>query len=171
MLLGTTFEVADTLKHDLKKFDCGKQSLNEYLSRFAVKNNGLGLSRTWVLPCPSNEGKSNISAYFTLASSSVSRESLPKQSKSLPSYPIPIVLLARLAISLDYQNKQLGIKTLVHALRTAYSINQSGLPAIGVVIDVLDDDAMRFYEHIGIFTQFSDNPIRLFVHMDVINQL
>ena len=171
MLLGTTFEVADASIHNLKNFDCGKQSLNEYLSRFAVKNNILGLSRTWVLPCQSNENKAQIAAYFTLASSSVSRESLPKQSKSIPAYPIPIMLLARLAVSIDHQDKQLGIKTLVHALRTAYSINQHGLPAIGVVIDVLDDDAMKFYQHVGIFTQFSDDPMRLFVQMDIINQL
>jgi len=164
LLLGTTFEVADASIHHLKKFDCGKQGLNEYLSRFAVKNNVLGLSRTWVLPCLSNEHKTQIAAYFTLSSSSISRE-------SLASCPIPIVLLARLAVSIDHQHKQLGIKTLVHALRTAYSINQHGLPAIGVVIDVLDDHAMEFYQHVGIFTQFSDDPMRLFVHMDIIKQL
>lgn len=171
MLVGTTFEIADASIHDLKKFDCGKHSLNEYLSRFAVKNNVLGLSRTWVLPCQSNENKAPIAAYFTLASSSVNRESLPKQSKSLPAYPVPIMLLARLAISIHHQQQQLGIKTLVHALRTAYSIHQHGLPAIGVVIDVLDNDAMAFYQHVGIFTQFSDDPMRLFVHMDIIKQL
>ena len=171
MLLQTTFEVADTSIHDLKKFDCGKPSLNEYLSRFAVKNNALGLSRTWVLPCQSTVEKAPIAAYYTLASSSVSRASLPKQVKSLPGYPIPIVLLARLAVSVDHQHKQLGIKSLVHALRTAHSINQQGLPAIGVVIDVLDDDAMKFYQHVGIFTPFSDDPMRLFVHMSIIEQL
>ena len=171
MLVGTTFEIADAKTHDLKNFDCGKQNLNEYLSRYAVKNNALGLSRTWVLPCQSNENKAQIAAYFTLASSSVRRESLPKQSKSLPAYPIPIVLLARLAVSVAHQQKQLGVKTLIHALRTSYSINQHGLPAIGVVIDVLDDDAMKFYQHLGIFTQFSDEPMRLFMHMDVMRQL
>lgn len=136
-----------------------------------AKNNTLGLSRTWVLPCKSNDKKAEIAAYFTLASSSVTRESLPKQSKSLPAYPIPIVLLARLAVSVDHQNKQLGIKTLVHALRMAYSIHLNGLPAIGVVIDVLDDDAMKFYNKVGIFTEFSDNPMRLFIHMNVIEKL
>lgn len=171
MLLGTTFAIADAAIHDLKKFNCGKASLNEYLSRFAVKNNLLGLSRTWVLPCPSKAAKAPIAAYYTLASSSVSRESLPTQPKSLPAYPVPIMLLARLAVSVDYQHQQLGIKTLVQALRTAYTIHQQGLPAVGVVIDVLDDDAMQFYQHIGIFTPFSDNPMRLFVAMSIIEQL
>ncbi|WP_173912993.1 GNAT family N-acetyltransferase [Acinetobacter sp. Marseille-Q1618] len=150
MLIGTSFEVSDASIHNLKKIDCGKQSLNEYLSRFAVKNNILGLSRTWISPCQPNDKKAEIAAYFTLASISVTRESLPKQSKSVPSYPIPIVLLARLAVSINHQNKQPGIKTLVHALRTAYSIHLKGPPTIGVVIDVLDDDAMNFYNKVAL---------------------
>jgi len=40
-----------------------------------------------------------------------------------------------------------------------------------VVIDMLDDHAMNLYQHVGIFTQFSDDPMRLFVHMDIIKQL
>lgn len=173
MLLKSSFEIANPATHDLKKFDCAKDSLNEYLARFAVKNNTLGLSRTWVLACKSTtaNNKEPIAAYFTLASSSVSRTSLPTQPKSLPAYPIPIILLARLAVSIDHKNKQLGIKTLVYALRTAHSLSQCGLPAIGVVIDVLDDDAMNFYKHVGIFTPFSDHPKRLFIHMNSIAQL
>jgi len=171
MLLGTTFEVADKNKHSFKNFDCGKPSLNDYLKRFAIKNNTLGLSRTWVLPIPTDADKSDVCAYFTLSLASVERESLPPQTKLLPAYPIPTILLARLAVSVDHRNKQLGIKTLVHALRTAYRIQSNGLPAIGIVIDVLDDDAMNFYKHVGIFTPFSDNPNRLFVHMDIASQL
>ncbi len=171
MLIGTTFEIANASKHNLKVFDCGKVSLNEYLSRFAIKNNQLGLSRTWVLPCTSSAKKVSIAAYFTLASSSIRRESLPQQERALPAYPVPIILLARLAVSTEHQGKQLGIKTLVYALRTAYSLNQHGLPAVGVVIDVLDNEAMEFYKHAGIFTPFSDDPKRLFIPMSVIAQL
>ena len=131
----------------------------------------LGLSRTWVLPGKAGGNKADVAAYYTLAGSSVSREALPKQSKSLPAYPVPIILLARLAVSLEYQHKQLGMKTLVHALQTACSLSQQGIPAVGVVIDVLDNEAMNFYHHAGIFTPFSDNPLRLFVHMSAIAQL
>lgn len=171
MSFANNFEVANASLHDLKNFNCGKPSLNEYLSRYAIKNNSLGVSRTWVLPCQSNEPKAPVAAYYTLASSAVSRESLPPQEKTLPAYPVPIILLARLAVSGDHHNKQLGIKTLIHALRAAYSFHQKGLPAIGVVIDVLDDDAMRFYNHVGIFTTFPHEQNRLFVHMNIIKQL
>lgn len=50
MALEQAFVAADKSAHDLKSFDCGKTEMNEFLARFAIKHNKLGLSRTWVLP-------------------------------------------------------------------------------------------------------------------------
>lgn len=171
MALAAEFVLADAALHDLKGFDCGKVSLNDYLGRFAVRNSSLGLSRTWVLTEQIKHGKQPIAAYFTLASSTVVRNELPKQNKSLPAYPVPVVLLARLAVSVNFQGQQLGAKTLVQALRTALELTERGLPALGVVLDVLDDAALRFYQHMGMFMPLTDQPKRLFVPMGTIRQL
>jgi len=169
--LATTFVLADTALHDLKNFDCGKASLNEYLSRYAMRNSGLGLSRTWVLTEQTVQAKAQVAAYFTLASSTVMRELLPAQTKSLPAYPVPVVLVARLAVSVHHQGQQLGAKTLVQALRTAFTLTERGLPALGVILDVLDDSALSFYQHMGLFTALTDQPMRLFISMGTIRQL
>lgn len=171
MSLASEFVLVDTTLHDLKGFDCGKASLNEYLSRYAVRNSGLGLSRTWVLTEQTQHGKLPVAAYFTLASSTVVREELPAQTKTLPAYPVPVVLLARLGVSVYYQGQQLGAKTLVQVLRTTLELTDRGLPALGVVLDVLDDSALRFYQYMGLFTPLTDQPMRLFVSMGTIRQL
>lgn len=171
MSLSSAFVLIDAAAHDLKGFDCGKPSLNDYLSRFAVRNSTLGLSRTWVLTEIVAQGKAPVAAYFTLASSTVTRELLPSQPKSLPAYPVPVVLLARLGVSLTQQGRQLGAKTLVQALRTAVELTDSGLPALGVVLDVLDKAALKFYQHMGLFTPLTDQPMRLFVPMSTLRQL
>lgn len=169
------FDVADSLTHDFKSFDCDNKSLNEFIKRYAEKNNKLGISKTWVLPVepeePNKGQKLEIASYFTLTHHTVKRESLPNKTGSLPPYELPVILLARLAVSNKYKGKGLGAKTLVSALRTSYTINQRGLPSIGVILDVLDDKAKEFYNHIGIFEQFSNDPMRLFVSMKIICDL
>lgn len=171
MALAAEFVLLDTALHNSKAFDCGKVSLNDYLSRYAVRNSRLGLSRTWVLTEQTGQGKLAIAAYFTLASSTVVPGALPAQNKSLPAYPVPVVLLALLGVSVQYQGQQLGAKILVQALRTALELTERGLPALGVVLDVLDDAALRFYQHMGMFMPLTNQPKRLFVPMGTIRQL
>jgi GNAT superfamily N-acetyltransferase len=82
-----------------------------------------------------------------------------------------VTLLARLAVSEDYQKRGLGGKTLVTALRQTVILKDRGLPSIGVVLNVLDQDALNFYNHFQVPHCFSDNPMRLFVPMQVMQQL
>lgn len=182
MRLEQAFVVADKAAHDLKAFDCGKIGMNDFLSRFAIKHNKLGLSRTWVLPeaasaveptppdSKQSGSKKTIAAYFTLASATVSREEIPVQ-HSLPIYPIPVIMLARLAIDSKYQGQGLGAKTLVTALRQARTLGQSGLPAYGLILDVLDEQALSFYNSFDVFQPFTDDPMRLFVGMKTLSDL
>lgn len=167
------FVSADHTQHDLKAFDCGKPDMDTYLARFAVKNMQLGLSRTWVLPVVNQDQgthKSKIAAYYTLASSTVTREEIPTD-KSLPGYPVPVILLARLAVDKQYKKQRLGEKTLITALRKAVALTETGLPALGVILDILDDDALGFYQHFEMFEPFTDNPMRLFVSMRTLVQI
>ena len=145
--------------------------MNLFLSRFAIKNGKLGLSRTWVLPVDEpDKSKAPIAAYYTLASSSISRHDIPID-KNLPGYPVPVVLLARLAVDKNHQGQHLGEKTLITALRKSVELTDKGLPVIGLILDVLDENALYFYQKYEIFKPFTSDPMRLFVSLLVLRQL
>ena len=159
---------------DVKSFDCGKDAINTYLHRYAAKNMALNLNRTFVLPDRAAESsrKSQVAAYYTLAYQTLIREDLPDLTR-LPRYPVPVILLAQLGIDQRFQRQGLGAKTLVHALRQAYKIacNPEGIPAIGVVLDVLDQDALFFYQSFNFFLPLVDNPLKLFVPIKSLESL
>jgi GNAT superfamily N-acetyltransferase len=169
LALAQEFVFADPTTHNLKAFDCGKPAMNEFLARFAVKNMLLGLSSTWVL-ADDRPGQAAVAAYYTLASATVSRDEIPF-SGNLPRYPVPVVLLARLAVDRQYQGQGIGEKTLITALRKSVELTRTGLPSLGVVLDVLDDDAFDFYQRYEIFEPFTDNPRKLFAPMRILAQI
>lgn len=173
MALQAEFVDVDSTHQDARRFRCGKSQMDAFLSRYAQKNAELGISKTWVLldQDKGEKKKFPIAAYYTLAIGTVTRQTLPLNYTELPSYPVPVTLLARLAVSEDYQKRGLGGKTLVTALRQAVILKDRGLPSIGVVLDVLDQDALNFYNHFQVFHCLSDNPMRLFVPMQAIQQL
>ncbi len=166
------FVALDTTQFDVKSFDCGKPAMNEFLARYASKHMKLGLSTSWVLPAkePSKHLKTPIAAYYTLASSTVSKDEIPVPAE-LPGYPVPVVLLARLAVASHLQGKRYGEKALVCALRHSVELTTRGLPAIGLILDVLDEDARSFYDRFEIFHPFTDDPMRLFVPMHVLRRI
>ena len=170
----TEFLPLDASTINVKSFDCGKEAINIYLRRYAAKNMALNLNRTFVLPYAPEEGagKSSVAAYYTLAHQTLVREELPDPSR-LPRYPVPVVLLAQLGIDRRFQGQGLGAKTLVQALRHACQIagNPNGIPAIGVVLDVLDQDALGFYQSFEFFFSLTDNPMKLFVPMKSLETL
>jgi GNAT superfamily N-acetyltransferase len=166
------FIALNPTQFDVKAFDCGKPDMNKFLARFAAKNMGLGLSSTWVLPAEHQvEGvKTPIAAYYTLASSTVSKVDILTDA-NLPNYPVPVVLLARLAVHKAYQGRRYGEKTLVSALRHSVELTTRGLPAIGLILDILDEDAKAFYDRFDLFNPFTNDPMRLFVSMNVLRKI
>lgn len=172
MALRQVFVPVDHTRHNLKGFRCGKPGMDEFLARFAIKNRKLGLCSTWVLPADENPQpqKATIAAYFTLASSTVTREEIPTD-KTLPGYPVPVVLLARLAVDERFKGRRLGEKTLITALRKSVELTERGLPTLGLILDVLDEDALGFYRRYEMFEPFTDDPMRLFVSMHILKQI
>ncbi len=165
-----TLERLDKSKHDTKALDCGKPAMNQFLSRFAAKHADLGLSSTWVLLEDVQAQKLPVAAYYTLAAATLHKASLPT-TQSLPAYPIPVVLLARLAIDRKYQGQGLGEKILISALRHSVKLTEQGLPAFGLLLDVLDTDALAFYQRFDFFEPLTDDPMRLFVGMERLRQV
>ncbi len=171
MTLCQSFVPVDKTKHLTKTFDCGKSEMNTFLSRFAVKHSKLGLSRTFVLPVDDPKThKVPVAAYYTLAASTVFRQDVPAR-QSLPRYPVPVALLARLAVDSRFQGNYLGEKSLIYALRHTVRLCNEGLPALGLVLDVLDEDALKFYQRFDFFHAFTSDPMRLFVPMTVLEKI
>ncbi len=171
MLLQDSFVDVNKSKHLLRDFDCGKLSMNQFLSRFSYKHNRLGLSKTMVLTSAENKEKQTVVAYYTLAASSIDKGLLPV-TQSLPKYPIPVIVLARLAVDKKFQKQRLGEKTLVSALKHAVHLSDNGLPMYGVILDVLDDEAMSFYQQFDFFSLSNNEDSRqLFVALQTLRQL
>ena len=131
-------------------------SLNEYLQGFARQNAELFLGRTYVLVV---SGQTRIEGYYTISSGSVAREELPE--KRLPRYPVPIVLMGRLAVDKSAQEKGYGEWLLLNALKRAAQLAQH-LGIYAVVVDAFNEQAHRFYRKYG-FTETVDDTMRLYL--------
>ncbi len=170
----TDFVPLNSGNANVRAFDCGKDAINTYLRRFAAKNMALNLNRTYVLPAANNTSavKPDVAAFYTLAQQTLLREDLPDPS-GLPRYAIPVILLAQLGVDRRFAGKGLGSKTLVHALRHAYRIatNPIGLPATGLVLDAIDEEALGFYRQFDFFLPLTEKPMRLFVPMKSLESL
>lgn len=174
MSCAKAFVELDKKSHDRSTFDCGETALNTFIKTQAAKHMQAGISRTRVLPStqvlPNNLYP--ICAFYRVAPSSIERDHLPKkQAKKLPHYPIPVFLLAQLAVDQSYQGKGLGKVTLISALEYFWQINQY-MPAYAVIVDCLTDTAQAFYTRYG-FELLSEHMgrTRLFLPMKTIGEL
>lgn len=136
--------------HKLDGFNCGNEQLNEYLLRFAWTNHQSGAARTYV-SCRDNR----IAGFYSLAFGSIEhRASTDRIRKGLPQHPIPIILLARLAVDVSEQGHGLGKGLLKDALlRTLQAADIGGLRAM--VVHAKDERATSFYRKFG----FEVSPI------------
>ncbi len=145
--------------HERSAFSCGRESLDAFLRTLVNQYEKRRLGRTYVVVRP---GEERVLGYYTLASGSVSFEKLPKKAaKKLPRHPVPVVLLARLAIDQSAQGQGLGGFLLADALRRCLVLAaQLGVHAVEV--DALDEQAKAFYEKYG-FVALQDNPLHLYL--------
>jgi len=160
--------------HDRDSFNCAEAELNEFIRTKAAKHMDIGISRTMLLPAlvPLPNGKYPICAFYTIAPSSISRETLPeKLVKKLPHYPVPVLLLAQLAVHSEYQGQGLGKTTLIKALEHLWEIN-SHMRAYAVIVDCLNENARQFYLKYGFEVLCSCNgKVRMFLPMNIVGQL
>jgi GNAT superfamily N-acetyltransferase len=138
-------------KHRLDDFDCGKPALNDWLVRHALQAQASGSARTCVVV----EGD-RVVGYFSLAVGQADAVEVPDRvRKGMGGYPIPVVILARLAVSSQDQGKGIGVGMLQEAIRRTMSIaDQAGVRAL--LTHPIDDEASRFYRRFG----FESSPIR-----------
>lgn len=139
-----------TKDHDTGRFDCGVEPLNEYLRKYSLLNHSNRAARTYV----ALRGD-RIAGYYTLANGSVSRDEVPARvAQGLGRYPVPITLLARLAVDLTERGKGLGRGLLKDALLRAYQASEL-VGSRAVVTHAKDQTAKAFYERY----QFDPSPL------------
>lgn len=137
-------------------FDCGKDALNRFLIRHALQSQQAGASQTY---CAIADEE--IAGYYTLVVGQVEYEGAPERlRKGLAHHPVPIMLLARLAIAIPWQGKGLGAGLLKDGMaRTLQAADIAGIRAFAV--HAKDDEAKAFYERFDFLPSPSD-PYHLF---------
>jgi GNAT superfamily N-acetyltransferase len=152
--------------HDREKFTCGKEPLDNFLRTLVNQYEKRRLGRIQVAVRP---GEKRVLGYYTLASGAVAFEHLPaKGAKKLPRYPVPVILLARLAVAQSVQGQGLGGFLLADALKRCLSLaDQLGVHAVEV--DAIDKPARAFYERHG-FVALLDDPLHLYLPMATIEE-
>jgi len=137
--------------HCVSHFDCGKPVLNDWLVRHALQAQASGSAKTFVVA-----DRDRIVGYFSLTVGQVDTLEAPKRiRKGMGQYPIPVVLLARLAVSLHHQGCGIGRGLLQDAIRrTLVMAEHAGIRAL--LAHPIDEDAARFYLRFG----FVASPLR-----------
>ncbi|MFV2056790.1 MAG: GNAT family N-acetyltransferase [Thiohalomonadales bacterium] len=169
-----TFVELDKTTHDRPSFDCADSDLNRFLQFHAAKHMAVGVSRTMVLPgsVPLPNGKYPICAFYAIVPSSIDRESLPATlAKKLPRYPVPVFLVAQLAVHVELQGQGLGKITLVNSLEYLWQIN-SHMRAFAIIVDCVNESAEQFYLKYGfeILGKYK-NRTRMYIPMTTVAQL
>ena len=151
-------------KSKLKNFDCGIEELNEFFSRYSLKNDALGIGKTFV----AFDENETVVGYFTLATAQVAFESIPDNLRTkLPKYPIPALRIARLAVSKDFQGTGIGKWLLTQAFIKI--IHVADITGIYLIIVDAKESSKTFYEHYG-FTKFNDNELTYFLTVDTVRK-
>jgi len=136
------FEPVRKLNADDKiaQFDCGQPSLNQFLQRYAHTNQKSNSTQTYVT-CLDNE----VVGYYSLAVGSVEQDNAATRViKGMARYPIPVMVLARLAVDQKYHKVGLGRALLKDALlRTAQASDIAGIRAL--LVHAKDEAAQKWY--------------------------
>jgi GNAT superfamily N-acetyltransferase len=137
--------------HRLEGFDCGKPALNDWLLRYARQAQGSGSAKTFVVV-----DAERVAGYFSLTVGQVDTLDAPERiRRGMGQYPVPVVILARLAVSREHQGRGIGVGMLQDAIRRTLVIaEQAGVRAM--LTHPIDEDAARFYTRFG----FIASPLR-----------
>lgn len=153
------------IDHDIKNFDCGRPSLNDWLQKKATKAQHVGGSARTYVVC-STEGR--VVGYYSLATGSINREDTPGKVKKNSPNPIPVILIGRLAVDQEFKGKGIGYGLLKDALlRIVAAAEEIGVRA--VLVHALDEQARNFYLKHG-FYESPTNDLTLMITVEEIQR-
>jgi GNAT superfamily N-acetyltransferase len=144
------------LVHDPSSFDCGNEALNRFIRLYALAGQRSGVSQTYVAA-----NGSEIAGYHTIVVGQVTHEGAPERlAKGVPRHPIPVIILARLAVDQDHQGSGLGATLVADAMRRVLqAADIAGVRAM--LVQAKDERAQCFYQHLG-FEPFPGQPLTLY---------
>jgi predicted GNAT family N-acyltransferase len=152
--------------HVTDSFDCGRNPLNHYLRKHALRNQDRSNSRTFVLTRRDNR----VIAYYTLVGGGVEKSEATEEclSDSGPYPQLPVIILARLAVDIREQGKGLGSAMLKDALERCLVVSENiGFRAI--LVHAKDEDLRAWYAKFG-FVSSPTDPLHLFLNIPTLRK-
>jgi GNAT superfamily N-acetyltransferase len=147
-------EPLDHKRHKSNELDCGQPSLDRWLRAYAAQSQRRDVARTFVVA----DEQPRVLGYYTLVAAEVEHAAAPPPVRAGVSrhFPIPVCLIARLAVYTSWQGRGLGRDLLRDALRRALAASeQIGIRA--VVVDAIDEVAVSFYRRHGFEAAMEDS--------------
>lgn len=142
----TRTERYDSSRHDASDFDCGNQALDRWLVRYAGQSDRRDAARSFVIT-----DAAAVIGYYTLLAGELDHGEATVQTRQGMSrhYPIPVAILARLAVDHSHQQRGVGAALLRDALQRVAAASAE-LAVRAVVVHAIDERAALFYEHFGL---------------------
>jgi len=148
-----------TADHQLNTFNCGETSLDEWLKRRALLNQSNGASRTFVVVDESQL----VMGYYALAAGAVHHQDTTRSIRQNMPDPIPVMVLARLAVDIRTQGMQLGAGLLRDAVDRSLAVaKNTGVRAL--LVHALHERAKQFYLYFG-FQASPVHPLTLMLRL------
>jgi GNAT superfamily N-acetyltransferase len=149
----------DPARHNAAAFDCGNELLNRWLTRNAGQSDRRDAARTFVIA----DARGAVRGYYALVAGQLQHESATATVRKGQSrhFPIPIALLARLAVDVPSQGQGLGATLLRDAL-SRVQVASAQVAVSAVVVHAIDEQAAAFYRRFG-FRALAPTPRTLMV--------
>ncbi|NEP02162.1 MAG: GNAT family N-acetyltransferase [Symploca sp. SIO2E9] len=149
-----------------EQFNSGEPELDKYLKQYALKNDPI-ITKTFVILAGDNSGK--IAGYYACSMSTISPIGLSlEERKRLPKYPVPVMLIGKLAVDSSFQGMGVGKRLLRHAFENAVSLSEN-VVIYAIRVDALDHKAKKYYLKHG-FLELQDSPLSLILPLETIRK-
>jgi GNAT superfamily N-acetyltransferase len=145
--------------HRLDDFACGEAVLDDWLQRRALSNQASGATRTFVVAVEDGQ----VRGYYAMAAGAVADQLATSGVRRNMPDPVPVMVLARLAVDRRAQGLHLGAALLQDAVNRAVAVSQNaGVRAL--LVHALHEKARQFYEHYG-FQPSPTHPLTLMLRL------
>ena len=149
-----------TQDHHVNSFSCGETVLDDWLKRRALANNISGASRTFVVA----DDEYQVMGYYALAAGAVTHQESTRSIRQNMPDPVPVMVLARLAVDVRAQGMKLGAALLRDAVERCVLVSENaGVRAL--LVHALHDQARQFYEYYG-FKAAPSHPMTLMLRIN-----
>lgn len=149
-------------QYDRSAFDCGEEELNRYLREQASQDIKRRTTRVFIAI-----SENQIAGFYSLSATEILRDTLPENlARKLPKYPLPCLLIGRLAVDKSHQKRRLGEYLLIDAMRRGMSAGET-MGLFAVVVDAKHEKAKDFYRKYG-FIELANMRNRMFLPFDTV---